>query len=163
MNDDDLTIKQAAAVLKISPVTIRRKIKSGAVQTKMRKGKYGREYVIPRHELQKLQTEEKIYLPPSIDQLVQQAVKDIFVEVVDEIKIYLKDLITEKPSNLSDNDKGIMDKIDALQIQINKLEISLLRELGVQGTESLKDKNEIKIEMDKISKKLDKILLNLKM
>lgn len=126
MAEQSVTIKDAAKICNVSKATIRRKIKSGEIQAEKKTGKYGIEYTLDISELKKIQPD-----------IFPEEKKEISLDIISEV---LKNTLIE----------CIYPELENIKARINSLETTILKELGLQGIQNIKDRDEIKKELHKI-------------
>jgi MerR family copper efflux transcriptional regulator len=103
MSVQDLSIKEAASVIGVSPKTVRRFIKDGKVPAELRAGKYGKEYRI-------------LSIPPSL--VVNKPLdKDIDIGIVNDLTQGL-DMVRE----LQERNLQLAGQLGAAQERIRSLE-----------------------------------------
>lgn len=92
-----------------------------------------------------------------------------FLEKIKKIESVLEERVVEnrKPNDYSldstskvlENYEEKLRKVESVIIKrLEQMEVSILKELGFQGTESLKDRDVIKEEMARLSRKIDMML-----
>lgn len=97
-NEEFIDLKEAAQYFEVSPQTIRRWIKDGRLQAELRESVYGKQYFIPRHQIDK----------------VAQIQDVVSVERTVEIASLLKAM----ESYFSERENRLMDEMGALREEV---------------------------------------------
>jgi excisionase family DNA binding protein len=118
-----LTVKETAAVLGVSPITVRRRIKAGELKANLEVGPYGETYFIDENDLaEAMEIKEVIPVKRELDVTdIQQAFQNIFepilkkIEEQEELIKQQNEKIDQLSRHLEERDQKLMHAIRTIQ------------------------------------------------
>ena len=135
---DELTIREAAEILELSPSTVRKRIKRGDIEAEKKPSKYGETYYIPSEEIDRAFREKDVL---EFENRLPVEKEEVINELAEALESRNKQLMEDVVENIGKSIEAQNEQLESQQKQIEKQQ-EAIEELTEQVKE-LKEQSSI--------------------